>query len=337
MIYFANYKYFLYIFLIAFLILVVFLLYTFWKNKIIASLFPKSVVSNQIILRSKIFTKLKTSLIIISIIISTIVLLRPQWGLKMREVHNEGSDVLIALDVSNSMLAQDVKPNRLQRAKTAIKWIAEALKGDRIGLLLFAGDSFFQCPLTTDISAFMMFLEVAGPNSVKLQGTDIGKVLQESYRVFNQKRVTSKLLVMLTDGEDHEGIVEEGIKKFNELDVSVYTIGIGRDQGDYIPASDNKKSGDIYYRDLDGKLVRTSKNPDLLKKLAHSTGGEYIDITQNLAGLQNLLEVIEGQKKSDFGSKIIKEKKEQYQIFAFILILLLSVELLLPERKKIDG
>ena len=336
MVSFANYKFLLYIVLSCLLVVLLFFLYNFWKTKIINSFFETKGLKKDLVFRSPKILKLKFWLIIVSLFLSGFVLLRPQWGEKIREIHNEGSDVLIALDVSKSMLAQDIKPNRLERAKAAIKWIAETLKGDRLGLILFAGDSFLQCPLTSDISALMMFLEVAGPSSVKLQGTDIGKMLKEAYRVFKKKSITSKILVVLTDGEDHEGVVEEGIKTFKQLDVSVYTIGLGREKGDYIPASKDTQTSEIYYRDNEGKLIRTQKNEDLLKKLAQETGGEYIDLTKNFSGIKSLIQVIEKQKKSDFGSKIIKEKKEQFQIFAFLLLFFLSLELLLPERLNSD-
>lgn len=334
MIGFANLKYLLYISLITVIVLALYIVYLFWKKRIISALIGSGGVWESLIRGSRRAAAIKAALIIFSIILFGFVVLRPQFGEKAREVNYEGSDVLIALDVSNSMLAQDVKPSRLQRAKDAVRWIAESLKGDRIGLILFAGDAFLQCPLTNDIGAFMMFLDSAGPESIRLQGTDIGRVLRESYRVFTKKRLTSRILVLITDGEDHEGSAAEAVARFRELDVSVYTIGVGRDDGEFIPVGDSDSSEDIYYRDTNGNLIRTRKNPGLLKKIAALTGGGYIDITDNFFGLKFILEIISDQQKNKYGSKIIKERKEQFEIFAVVLLLLLSVELMLPERKR---
>ncbi len=328
MIDFINYKYIVYISGATLLVIALFVYYIYWKKKMI-SLMPGA---ENLVLGSKKRTLIKNILIIVSIITAAVCLLRPGWGDRMREVHNEGSDVLIALDVSNSMRAADIKPSRLEKAKSAVRWIANSLKGDRIGLILFAGDAFLQCPLTSDISAFMMFLDSAGPDSVRLQGTDIGKVLNETGRVFSKKRLTSKLLVLITDGEDHEGAALEAIPFFRENDISVYTLGIGRSSGENIPVGTEESTGDIYYRDSKGELVTTRKNPDLLKKLAASTGGAYIDISDSFADLNFILEIIEDQQATDFGSRMIKERKERYQIFTGLLILLLMIEVMIPER-----
>jgi Ca-activated chloride channel family protein len=273
-------------------------------------------------------------IIIVSILISALVLLRPQYGDKLREVKSEGSDVMVALDVSPSMLAEDVGVSRLQRSKDAIRWIVDSLEGDRIGLILFSGDAFLQCPLTNDYGAFIMFLNSAGPDSINLKGTDIGRALEEAYRVFQKKRLTSKVLVLITDGEDHEGTYERAVAKFRDIDVSVYTVGVGKRSGEVIPVSEEDSDTDEnYYRDGSGSLVKTKKNPGLLKQIAGKTRGGYIDISSSFSGLKFILDIIEDQQKNRYGSRIIKEPKEYFQVFAFLLVILLSVELILPERK----
>jgi Ca-activated chloride channel family protein len=142
------------------------------------------------------------------------------------------------------------------------------------------------------------------------------------------------MLLLITDGEDHQGAAAGAIDRFRDLDVSVYTLGVGREKGDIIPVGENSKSADLYFKDEEGKLIRTRKNPDLLKKLAGSTGGAYIDISDSFSGMKFILEIISDQQKSKFGSSIVKEKKEQYQVFALLLVLLLSVEILLYERRE---
>ncbi|HOW82023.1 MAG TPA: VWA domain-containing protein [Spirochaetota bacterium] len=330
----GNYKYIIYVSLVSFAVLALYVLYLFWRRRALKLLLKNSRVRESLVRGSAAVARAREALIILSILLFAFIFLRPQWGEEVREVNSEGSDVLIALDVSNSMLARDVQPSRLQRAKDAVRWIAESLQGDRIGLVLFAGDAFLQCPLTNDIPAFMMFLDAADPSAIRLQGTDIGRALAEAYRVFEKKRLTSRMLVLITDGEDHEGSAEEAAALFRDLNVSVYSVGIGRDEGEVIPANEDEGSGDNYQHDSSGKLVRTSVNPGLLKKLAAMTGGSYIDITRDFSGLRFILEIIGDQQKNKYGSRIVKERKDRYQIFALILALILAAELALPERES---
>ena len=332
----GNYTYIVYAAVVAFFVLLLYGLYLYWKRRAVAMLIREGRIRQSLVRGSGRIMRAREALVIISIILFAVVFLRPQWGEHVREVNSEGSDVLIALDVSRSMLAKDVEPSRLQKAKDAVRWLAESLQGDRIGLVLFAGDAFLQCPLTNDIGAFMMFLDAADPSAIRLQGTDIGKALMEAYRVFEQKRLTSRMLVLITDGEDHQGAADEAAETFRDLNVSVYSVGIGRDEGDIIPLEGDDASEDNYLRNSEGTLVRSKKNPDLLKRLAARTGGAYIDITRSFSDLRFILEVISDQQKNKYGTRIIKEKKDRFQIFVVILVLLLSLEIMLPERKPIN-
>ncbi len=314
------------------LILLFYIFYLIWKRRIVRTIFRTSAKS--LVNISKVRSLTKDSILIIAIILFCIVLLKPQWGDKTREVNNEGTDVLIALDVSNSMLASDIEPNRLSRAKKAIQLIAESLRGDRIGLIIFAGDAFLLCPLTTDIGAFMMFLESATPKSIAMQGTDIGKALKVGYRIFKKKRLTTKMFLIVTDGEDHQGTINKAVKDFAAIDVSIYAVGIGKSKGDYIPMHKDENSSDSYYRDEKGKFIRTKKNEKILKNLSNSTKGKYIDITSSFSGISGIIRGIRDQQKNKYGSRVVKEKKEQFHLFAIILIILLMSELLIPERGK---
>jgi Ca-activated chloride channel homolog len=330
---FGNFKYLVYIATVSGAVLALFVAYLFWKRRAIIML-RRGVAREYLIRGSETMARVRQGLVALAIVLCALVLLRPQWGEVAREVNNEGSDVLIALDVSPSMLARDVSPSRLERAKDAVRWIVESLQGDRVGLILFSGDAFLQCPLTNDYGAFMMFLDAASPDSIYLKGTDIGAALREAHRVFKTKRLTSRILVLITDGEDHEGTAAEAAAEFKEMDVSIYTAGIGRTSGEVIPATGDESATDNYYRDSSGKLVRTRKDVSSLKKIAGVTGGSYIDISDSLSGLKFILEIIGDQHKNKYGTRIIKEPREQYQIFVFILLLALAVELLLPERQK---
>ncbi|OHD64682.1 MAG: hypothetical protein A2176_10260 [Spirochaetes bacterium RBG_13_51_14] len=329
----GNYKYLIYIATASAVVMVFFLFYLIWRRRAI-DLIIRGMGRGFLIRGSETISMAKQALMMLSIILFAIVVIRPQWGDQAREVNSEGSDVLIALDVSPSMLAQDVKPSRMTRAKDAVRWIVESLTGDRVGLILFSGDSFLQCPLTNDYGAFMMFLDAASPDSIYLKGTDIGMALKEAYRVFKNKRLTARILVLITDGEDHEGTAEAAAKLFRDMDVSIYTIGVGRTSGEVIPSSDENGGADSYYRDSDGKLVRTRKDVSSLKRIAGITYGTYIDISDSFSGLHFILDIIADQQKNQYGSRIIKEPRERYQILAFFLLLVLSVELMLTERNN---
>ncbi len=333
MLLFGNYPYLVYIISISAVVLGLYAFYILWKRRAM-ELMSRGVARKYLIRGSGKIAVVKQVLVALAIVLSAFVVLRPQWGELVREVNNEGSDVLIALDVSPSMLAQDVKPSRLQRARDAVRLIVESLKGDRVGLILFSGDAFLQCPLTNDYGAFMMFLDAASPDSINLKGTDIGMALKQAYRVFQNKRLTSRILVLITDGEDHEGTAEEAAVLFHNMDVSIYTIGIGRSGGDVIPTPGTESSPDSYYRDDNGRLVKTKKDVSFLKRIAGMTMGSYIDISDSFAGLAFINEIIGDQHRNKYGSRIIKEPREQYQVFAFILLLILSIELMLPERRR---
>ncbi len=329
----GNYKYLLYSALITAVVLILFLAYVIWKERVIAGL-ARGAVQEHLIKRSKLITRLKQALVAVCIILFGLTVLRPQWGEQVRQVTSEGTDLLIALDVSPSMRARDIKPDRLTKAKDAVRWIVESLKGDRVGLILFSGDSFLQCPLTNDYGAFMMFLDAASPESIALKGTDIGGALKEAYRVFKNKHLTSRILVLITDGEDHEGTAEEAASLLKELDVAVYTVGVGSASGEEIPMPGDNASGG-YYRDDSGMLIKSRKNASFLKRIAGYTGGRYTDISDGFSGLRDLVGVIEDQQKNKYGTRIVKEPREQYQIFAFVILVLLSADLMFSERRPL--
>lgn len=331
MISFAGMEYLPAIAIICSAVIIFFAFYMYWRRRA-ARLIAGNGRKLMAVSRKRI--ALKEGIIIVAVILSFFALLKPQCGEYPREVTSEGTDVLIALDVSRSMLAKDADPDRLGRAKRGIRWIAESLSGDRIGLIVFAGDSFLLCPLTSDIGAFMMFLDAAGPDSVNIQGTDMGSMLDEAAKVYEKKRLTSKLLVVITDGEDHEGGVEGAISRFRELGVSVYAAGIGRDSGEFIPAGGEDTVPDAFYRDRGGNLIKSRQNEDLLRKLADGTGGKYCDITTGFSGLNDIINVIEKQQKESKGSRTVKEKIDRTWILILLIIILLGAELMIPERGR---
>ncbi len=330
---FANQTYIVYIALAAAIIMALYAGYIFWKGMILSRLMANPSVRARLVVRDRFLSALKAGLIFLCAALFAFTALRPQWGEETREASSEGVDLLVALDVSNSMLARDVNPSRLERARDAVRLLAESLRGDRAGLVLFAGEAFIQCPLTTDMGAFAMFLDAAGPGAVRIPGTNMGAAFEMAYRVFNKRRMTSRNLVVISDGEDHEGKVEAAVEKFKDLGVTVFAVGVGREGGEVIPLSADDASGDIYQKDSSGSVVRTKKDPGILRKVARATGGEYIDITDGFSGIYRIIDTMGREARNPYGTRIVKEKKERYQIFALILAILLMTELLLPERR----
>jgi len=274
----------------------------------------------------------KEILIFLAIVFAVLSLLAPEWGERTREVKKDGTDFLAVIDVSLSMDATDVKPSRLERAKTAVRLVTDELKGDRAGMVLFAGSAFLQCPLTTDLGAFSQFLDSVSTSSVSDQGTDIGAALSVAEKVFEKKRTTARVLFLITDGEDHEGNVMKQVTHLKGLGVSVYTAGIGKNSGEYVPERTNQ--GETFLKDSSGNLIKSSLNEDLLKKIASETGGQYINLTDSLSGVKDMLAALAKEKKQDFGSRMIREPEERYYFPASILFVLLLAELLVSDRRK---
>ena len=320
---FGNAEYAPYIITVSFSVLAAFIFYLY-RTKRLTSVFARSMLNVSIPLR-----RLKIFCIALAIPLFALAVLAPQWGEQEREIESEGSDVLIALDVSRSMNAADVGTSRLERAKNAARRIADSVSGGRIGLIVFAGEAFLLCPMTSDKGAFLMFLDSAGTDSVNLQGTDIGAVFNEASRVFSKRRENSKLLVLITDGEDHEGSAAKTLERLKELGVSVYCAGVGRDSGAPIPTD---PSG--YVTDRDGNPVRSAKNASFLKKLAADTGGSYFDISDSFSGLRTVISAIDSQDKNYYGTRIVKEPLDRFAFFVIPLIFLLTLELLLPEVRR---
>lgn len=326
MITFLNAKYAIYILIGGFIALMFFLVYSWMRRRIIRSVTGMRPAEVVFIYGSYTRLLVKDVLTVLAILSVTLAMLGPGWGEEEREKHSEGTDLLIALDVSRSMLATDASPSRLDRAKSAIKLIAESLDGDRIGLLLFSGEAFLQCPLTTDMGAFMMFLDAAGPESVSLEGTDMGRLFDESMAVFETKRLTSRMLVVITDGEDNEGNAEETAGKLRDAGIEVYALGIGSASGDYIPRGNDGS----YYRDSSGELVRSKSDHALLKKIADETGGKYSDITTGFSGISAIISAVEKQQKNSTGVRKIKEKKDRSWIFMLLAVLFMGAEIAIP-------
>jgi Ca-activated chloride channel homolog len=257
---------------------------------------------------------------------------RPQFGSRLQEVKREGVEVIIALDVSNSMLAQDIAPSRLERAKQAIAQLVDQLRNDKIGLILFAGDAYTQIPVTNDYLSAKMFLEAASPDAVSKQGTNIGSAIDLGMRSFSSKNNRSKALIIITDGENHEDDAVEKAKEAAKAGVVIYTIGIGSPDGTPIPVTVNGKTD--YLKDIDGNTVISKLDESTLKEIANASSGRYVRANTTSLGLNEIYNDISRMKKSETSSVMYTDYNDQFMIPALIMLVLLLAEFFIMDRKN---
>lgn len=276
----------------------------------------------------------KVDLMLLGVFFLLFSLARPQLGTKLTLMKREGVDIIIAMDVSLSMLAEDIKPNRLEKAKQEINGLISRMRGDRVGLVAFAGVAFVQCPLTLDYSAAKMFLDIIDVNLIPQPGTAIGDAIRTSIRAFNQKERKYKVLILLTDGEDHDsdplGAAEEASKE----GIKIYTIGIGSVQGEPIPIKDNRGQVTGFKKDKEGSVIVSRLDEVTLQKIALTTGGKYYHATSGEMELDKIYDEISKMEKKELEGKLLTQYEDRYQYFLLISVILLTVEFLLSDRRS---
>ncbi|RKY75604.1 hypothetical protein DRQ07_11650 [candidate division KSB1 bacterium] len=264
-------------------------------------------------------------------------LARPQYGTKLKMVKREGQDIVIALDVSLSMTAEDITPNRLEKAKHEIASIIDMLKGDRVGLIAFSGRAFVQCPLALDYSAVKMFLNAVDPGIIPVPGTAIAEAINKAVTCFDEKERKHKVLILITDGEDHEGKPVEAAKEAAKQGVVIYTVGLGSRQGVPIPVYDENGNRKGFKKDKNGQVVMTKLDEASLQKIALETGGKYYRGTPGEVELSKIYRDILKMEKKSLASKQYTQFEDRFQLFVFTALFLLIIEFVLPERRKAKG
>ena len=255
-------------------------------------------------------------------------LARPMLGAKLMERETKGAEIMICLDVSNSMLAQDYTPDRLSRAKLAISRIVDRLDGDRIGLIIFAGSSFVQLPITTDYVSAKMFLNSINTESVPVQGTAIGDAILTAAKSFSTQSEKSRAIIVITDGENHEDDPVDAARQVADTGIRVYTIGVGSLRGQPIP-----KDGDLM-KDKDGNIVVTRLDEETLKKIASVGNGAYVHAGGEEFGLNPILDEIRKLEDERFNNVVFEEYDEQYMYFFAAALLFFVLEMLIGERRS---
>ncbi len=315
-------------------IIVAILLYSKWKRKALALFGDSKLVTELMHSFSKRRTQIKNTLTVLIFIFIILGIANPQVGTKMEEVKREGVDLMIAIDLSNSMLAEDIKPNRLERAKQAISRLIDKLEGDRIGLIVFAGEAYVQLPITTDYSAAKLFLSTVNTNIVPTQGTEIGKAIDLSVQSFDMENSQNKAIIIITDGESHDEKAIESAEKANKLGVFVHTLGMGLSKGGPIPIYNKYGNRTGYHKDREGNTVVSKLNENLLMQISNTGQGTYVRANNSKAGLSTLFAEINKMEKKEIGTMIFTEHKDRFQLFIGLALLLLITDLILLGRKN---
>ncbi|MEC9208885.1 MAG: VWA domain-containing protein [Bacteroidota bacterium] len=310
------------------------LLYSKWKKNALA-LFGDSRLVNELMHSfSKRRTQIKNTLTILIFILLIIGIANPQVGTKMEEIKRDGVDLMIAIDLSNSMMAEDIKPNRLERAKQAVSKLIDNLEGDRIGLIVFAGEAYVQLPITTDYSAAKLFLSTVNTSIVPTQGTEIGKAIDLSIESFDMENAQNKAIIIITDGENHDENAIESAEKSHKLGIFVHTLGMGLSKGGPIPIYNKYGIQTSYRKDKEGNTVVSKLNEKLLMQIANAGKGTYVRANNSKAGLSTLLAEINKMEKKEIGSMVFTEYKDRFQLFIGLAFLLLVLDLILLPRKN---
>lgn len=275
----------------------------------------------------------KMALLTLAVALLLLALARPQWGSRMELVQRKGLDIVIAVDVSLSMLAEDIRPNRLARSKQEISRFVERLEGDRIGLVAFAGDAFLQSPLTSDHAAFRIFLDVLEPGLIDAPGTDISRALEVGLQAFPAGEGKHRVMILLTDGEDHGGRALAIAGEAARAGVVIHTVGIGSLSGVPIPVP-GPGGQRTYKRDRQGGIVSTRLDPDLLMGIARTTGGEFHHAQPGRFELLDVLTKINVMERRSLDAESVSRLEERYQLPLAIAIGLLILEMLVSDRRR---
>ena len=271
----------------------------------------------------------KFSLLLTALALLIVMIARPQFGTKINREKRTGIETIIALDISNSMLAEDEAPSRLDRSKMMVENLVDHFTNDKIGLIVFAGDAFIQLPITSDYVSAKMFLSSISPSMIATQGTDIAKAITMASNSFTQQEGVGKAIIVITDGEDHEGRVMEAATEAKEKGMRVYVLGVGSPKGAPIPIG----NGD-YMKDNTGQTVMTGLNEEMCRQIAQAGGGAYIHVENNSNAQDQLDQELDKLAKKEIESTVYSDYDEQFQAVGILALLLIIIEICILDIKN---
>jgi Ca-activated chloride channel homolog len=329
---FANPEYLIALWLIPILI-ALYILFNRNRKRLLEKFADKELHKFIMYSFSSIKSKIKFGLILIVLSLLIMAFSKPQVGTKMQEVKQTGIDVYILLDVSRSMQAEDIKPNRLEKAKYQISNLIQKLRGDRIGLIVFSGEAYIQFPLTTDYSAANLFLNAVDFNSVPQPGTAIALAINMAVQSFDSAS-TDKAIIIITDGEDHEGDINTAVENTTDKAIKIYTIGLGSPDGVPIPVYDNRGNKVGFRQDNSGQTVLTKLNETILKEIANDGDGKYYRGNNYEDYLDKIYSDLSTLEQAEFGVKKVTDYEDRFYYFLIPAIILLLIEIFITDKRS---
>lgn len=314
------------------LLLTVFFLFLSWRKKAMARLGEARLVGALMPDFSKYKHSIKFGLLLLALAFLVVGWMNPQWGTKQEKAKRKSVDVIIALDISTSMLAEDIPPSRLERAKRFAEDLAERIKSENIGIVLFAGSAYLQTPITDDIAAAKVVFRSANPDQAGTQGTVIGEAIDRARRSFRQEDESHKALIVITDGEDHDVNAIEQAQGARDDGIFIFTIGVGTPEGSFIPVTIGGRSD--YKRDRNGEPVRSRLNEEALAEIAKAGDGDYFNIANGEAVIDALQKRIDQMEKRELEVRSFTSYNSYFQYFLGVAALLLLIEFLISYRKE---
>lgn len=327
----ANPDY-IYAFLLVPILYVLYFLYRRWKkskietfgeSRLVRRLNPEASISRP---------SIRFFLLLVSVVLIIAAVCGPLIGSKLEEIKRKGADIIIAVDVSNSMLAEDIKPSRLERTRQAISRLIDNLEGDRIGIIVFAGDAYTQLPITTDYGAAKLFLSTLETDMVPQQGTAIGAAIDLAVNSFSDSTQKHSAVIVITDGENHEDDAIGAAKEAHDKKIIIHTIGMGLPQGAPIPVGGSGSRD--FLKDKQNNIVVTKLDENMLTQIATAGGGSYIRANNAEVGLNNLFNEIEKMEKSELNSRDYSEYNDQFPLFLVIALVLILIDFMILDRKN---
>lgn len=328
---FANPEYFYFLLVIP-VFLVLFIITRLNRSRSLRQFGDHALISQLMPSVSNARPVIKFMLWMLALTFIVTALAQPQFGSKVLTSKRRGVELIIALDVSNSMMAEDIKPNRLERAKRAISKLTERLRDDKLGLIVFAGQAYVQLPITTDYVSAKLFLDAINTNIVPVQGTAIGAAIEMAKKSFSPDFAGSKAVIVITDGENHEDDAVGAAKDARESNIVVHTIGMGLPQGAPIPMG--PEGSRDFLKDRDNNIVVTKLDENMLTQIATAGGGTYIRANNAEVGLNNLFNEIEKMEKSEMDSREYSEYNDQFPLFLMLALAMILFDFMILERKN---
>ena len=325
-------KWYLYFLLVIPAMTLLFLYIQFWKRKKQREFGDLDLIKKLSPEKSAFKSTLKLVVILLALTCLIIGLVNPKIGTKLETVKREGIDIIFAIDVSKSMLAEDVAPSRLEKSKQLVSQIINNLGSDRIGIIAYSGSAFPVLPITTDYSVGKMFLQTMNPGMISAQGTSIDQAINLATTYIDKKDKTNKLLIIITDGEDHSDAAADAAEEAKKVGLKIMTIGVGTEKGGTIPL---KRNGVVesFQRDQNGEVVITKRNAEVLRAIAKSAGGGYVDGNSTKEVLDYVKHALDNIQKTEFESTQMADFKSQFQWFLGFGFFLLLLDVFLLEKK----